>query len=353
MKKITVNASSVYDIFIGENLLKDCGKFIRKVSQAKCAAVVTDDVVDGLYAEKVIKSLAENGYKTAKFVFKNGEASKCEKTLFDVYDFLNKSEITRSDLIIALGGGVVGDLTGFAAATFLRGVDFVQIPTTFLAQIDSSIGGKTAIDLPSGKNLVGAFKQPKLVICDILTLDTLSAEIFSDGMGEAIKYGMIKNSKLFELFENGFWDKHEEEIIFECVSIKKNVVENDEFESGERMLLNFGHTLGHAIEKYFHFTGISHGKAVGIGMCLITQLAEGKNLCKAGTLDRLIHCLQRWKLPTECEISIAELAEFCLSDKKRDGENLNIVICDEVGKSRVIRLSIPEFYRFLGVENGR
>lgn len=192
MKKIAVKASKPYEVLIRQGIIRECGKLVAEVTKTRFVAVVTDDIVDSLYSDTVISSLEESGFRVVKFVFKNGELSKCSETLNRIYDFLAENNITRSDCLIALGGGVVGDITGYAAATYLRGLGFIQIPTTLLAQIDSSVGGKTAIDLPCGKNLVGAFKQPELVICDPLTLKTLSPETVSDGMAEAIKYGMIR-----------------------------------------------------------------------------------------------------------------------------------------------------------------
>ena len=349
MQTITVNASLCYDIYVGRGLLSGCGDTIRSVTKAKKAAIVTDDIVAGLYLDKVVNSLKNSGFEIVTFSFPNGEASKCSRILMEVYDFLVDSEITRSDVIIALGGGVVGELTGFASASYLRGVDFVQIPTTLLAQVDSSVGGKTAIDLPSGKNLVGAFKQPKCVICDIDVLSTLSNEFFADGMGEVIKYGMIKSASLFQKLSNENIHDCLEDVIAECISIKRDVVEADEFDKGDRMLLNFGHTLGHAIEKYFNFTGISHGKAIGVGMSVFTGLAEQKNLCKAGTLDRLNACLKKYALPISVEPSIGELAKFCLSDKKRESDFINIVLCKDIGESYFTKISIADFYKFLNI----
>ena len=350
MHTITVNVSTSYDILIGKDILKNTGELVRNVSKAKKAAIITDDIVAELYLKTVINSLELNGFKTSSFVFPNGEASKCTSTLLEVYNFLVNEEITRSDIIIALGGGVVGDLTGYASATYLRGVDFVQIPTTLLAQVDSSVGGKTAIDLESGKNLVGAFKQPICVICDTCTLNTLSDEIFADGMGEVIKYGMIKSKNLFDVLSNNNTAENMEEIIKECISIKRDVVEADEFDKGERMLLNFGHTIGHSIEKYYNFTGISHGKAVAIGMYLITELAVQKGICKKETLYELNSCLVKYGLPTATEPSLSDLSKLCLNDKKRENQNINIIICKGVGESYIHNMSIDEFYNFLNVK---
>lgn len=340
MQRIHVNTSNPYDILIGSSMLEDCGVFVKEVTKASKIALVTDDIVDSLYSKKVMDSLEKSGFNVIKFVFPNGEASKCFKTLNNLYDFLAINEITRSDCLIALGGGVVGDLTGYASATFLRGIDFIQIPTTLLAQVDSSIGGKTAIDIPAGKNLVGAFKQPLAVICDISTLSSLKPEFFSDGMGEVVKYAMIRSHELFDiLFEKDIKDNLED-VICRCIDIKRQIVENDEFDKGERMLLNFGHTFGHAIEKIQNFTGLSHGSAVSAGMCIITELAIKQGLCNDDTYTKLKDCLKKYNLPISVDIPYEELAKHCINDKKRDADNINLVISTEIGKSELRKVPI-------------
>ncbi|MFA5658512.1 MAG: 3-dehydroquinate synthase, partial [Oscillospiraceae bacterium] len=282
MKTLTVRVKPEYEIYIGSGVLKSCGEIIAKKVKGKKAVIVTDDIVSDLYAKSVALSLNEQGVKTDIFVFENGEHSKSHEILIKLYDYLSEKQMTRSDFLVALGGGVVGDLTGFAAATYLRGLEVVQLPTTLLAMTDSSIGGKTAVNIKSGKNLVGAFKQPACVICDTNTLKTLSDEIFTDGMSEVIKYGMIKDAALFELLNKKADDTDIEQVILKCAEIKKTVVESDEFDKGERMLLNFGHTLGHAIEKYYNYNGISHGKAVAVGMCMMSYYTEKAGLTQKG-----------------------------------------------------------------------
>lgn len=349
-RKITVNASGSYEIIIGNGLIEKTAEYIKNVTKAKNFAVITDDTVDSFYGEKVCKSISDAGFGVCKFVFPHGEASKCSDTLLKIYSFLCKNHITRTDCLIALGGGVVGDITGYAAATFLRGLDFIQIPTTLLAQVDSSVGGKTAIDLPEGKNLVGAFKQPKLVLCDTDTLDTLPEEFLIDGMGEVVKYGMIKSAELFEILEtrniNNIKDIADD-IIERCVSIKRDVVEADEFDKGERMLLNFGHTLAHSIEQYYNYTGITHGTAVAVGMRMITRIAENKGQVEKGTTDRLIRCLDRYRLNAEIKPQVSELAAACLNDKKREGGSINYIICPNVGSSCTKKTTVDEFMKFL------
>lgn len=353
LKKITVTASGIYDVLIGGGLLRYCGGYIQNVTNAEKLAVITDDTVDGLYGNVVTEALESEGYTVCKYVFPHGEQSKSPETLAEIWNFLCKNNISRSDCLVALGGGVVGDITGFAAATYLRGIDFVQLPTTLLAQVDSSVGGKTAVDLAGGKNLVGAFKQPKLVLCDTDTLETLSDEIFIDGMGEVIKYGMIKSEALFSELEQYTVDSLRkskdalDDIIAQCVTIKRDVVEADEFDTGERMLLNFGHTLGHSIEQHYNYTGITHGKAVSVGMKMITAVAERNGMAETGTHARLKNCLDYYNLDIDVEPTLTQLAGACLNDKKRFGDSINIIICCDIGASMIKKMPVEAFFAML------
>lgn len=342
MKKISVKTSSPYEVIIERGSIARCGEYISQVTKTRKAAVITDDTVGGLYADTVLASLKNSGFEVTAFTFPHGEQSKCLSVLGDIFDFLCESGLTRSDILIALGGGVVGDITGFAAACYLRGVDFVQIPTTLLAQVDSSVGGKTAIDIKGGKNLVGAFKQPALVICDSDTLKTLPQETLSDGMAEVIKYGMIRDEKLFELLEAHDMtniDTVMDEVVYTCIDIKRDVVEHDEFDRGERMILNFGHTLGHALEGWHHYTDYTHGMGVAAGMCLITdkfapQLSE-----------RLKRCISAYKLPTGTDIPMSELLPFCSKDKKREFSSISYIVCETVGKAEIRKTTVADFER--------
>ena len=237
-------------------------------------------------------------------------------------------------------------ITGFAAATFLRGLEYIQIPTTLLAQVDSSVGGKTAIDLPCGKNLVGAFKQPACVICDPDVLSTLSETILSDGMAEAIKYGMIRDNRLFELIASHNIKNISEiidDVVYTSISIKRDVVENDEFDTGERMILNFGHTLGHAIESYYNYEKYTHGSAVAIGMCMITEKTGDKKI-----LDKLKKCVTAYNLPVKSDAPIHELLKLCSNDKKRESGNINYIICPDIGKAIIEKITIAEFENLMG-----
>ena len=352
MDIVTVNASKRYNILISDTFFSDFGAHIAQTVKSRHAAVVTDDNVDKEYGDIIIDSLQAAGIKAVKFVFPHGESSKCHDTLLKLYDFLAENSFTRSDMLVALGGGVTGDLTGYAAATYMRGIDFVQIPTSLLAMVDSSVGGKTAVNINSGKNLVGAFYQPSLVVADTSTLKTLPDEFFIDGMAEVIKYGMIKSPEVFEMTEklnDSNADFTISDVIRECVSIKAQVVENDERESGERRLLNFGHTLGHAIEKYHNFSGITHGAAVAIGMSVFTHIAEQKGMCIKGTADKLDAVLKYHKLPTTTDAPMDILFKYSLGDKKRNSKGIDIVICSDIGKSSVVRMSVEEYADFLGV----
>lgn len=344
MKKISIQTSHPYEVIIERGGLKKSGEYIASVTASRKAAIITDDIVEKLHLQTVLDSMKTAGFECSVYSFPNGEQSKCLSNLGKIYDFLCDSNITRSDIVVALGGGVVGDITGFAAASYLRGVEFVQIPTTLLSQVDSSVGGKTAIDIPGGKNLVGAFKQPALVICDSDALKTLPKEILSEGMGECIKYGMIRDEKLFELMESHDLDTLDEimdEMVYTCVDIKRQVVENDEFDRGERMILNFGHTLGHALEGWHNYTDYAHGAGVAAGMCMITdRLAPQLS-------ERLKKCVEAYKLPTGSDIPMSELLPFCVKDKKNEAKNINYIICNEIGKAEIVKVPFSEFCRLM------
>ncbi len=341
MKTIRVNTQTPYDVLVERGILGRCGEYIAPLLKGRKCAVITDDNVDALYADKVLSSLEANGISAVKFVFPHGESSKNAQTLLDIYAFLCENEITRSDCLIALGGGVVGDITGFAAATFLRGMQYVQIPTTLLAQVDSSVGGKTAIDLAQGKNLVGAFKQPAVVLCDPDALSTLPELFLADGMGEVIKYGMIRDAELFDTLcglDLSTVQAQFDEIIPTCIAIKRDVVEHDPFDHGERMILNFGHTLAHAIETYYHYETYTHGSAVAAGMCMMTK--------QCGTAEqyaKLCACCESYKLPTTVDAPLADLIPLCSGDKKRAGGNLRYVVCEPTGNAEIRTVTLQEF----------
>ena len=350
MTTIHVPVQKAYDVLIERGILSKCGEIIRDLTGSSTCAIITDDNVDKLYAAQLTATLEAAGLRVVKFVFPHGESSKCAATLMRIYSFLCENDITRSDCLVALGGGVTGDMTGFAAATFLRGLHYVQIPTSLLAQVDSSVGGKTAIDLPEGKNLVGAFYQPDIVLCDPDTLNTLPREFLIDGMGEVVKYGMIADAKLFDLLCKLDLDTvsaHFDEIIPACVGIKRDVVAEDEHDTGLRMILNFGHTLGHAIEAYYHYETYSHGCAVALGMCLMTRF-HGQD----EGYERLKACCERYSLPTEIEVEdFSHLIDLCSHDKKRKGGAIRYIVCDPIGKAQIMTKSFAEFRQIFGLED--
>lgn len=347
MKKITIGTGRPYEVIIEAGLLPQCGKLTAGVVSAKKAVIVTDDAVGELYGETAMESYKNAGFSVELFTFPRGEQSKSHEVLLNLYNFLAACGVTRSDIIVALGGGVVGDLAGFAAATYQRGIDFIQIPTTLLAQVDSSVGGKTAVNISAGKNLVGAFHQPLLVICDTKTLDTLSDEIFSDGMGEVVKYGAIRSKSLFTKLKNGNVRSDMSEIIAECIRIKADIVRADEFDKGERMLLNFGHTIGHAIEKYCNFGGISHGKAVAVGMAYISKKAEEKGMISAGTASEITACLKMNGLPCSVDIPEQILYEYSLGDKKRSADGISVILAEKIGQSVIKKMTTEEYRDFI------
>lgn len=341
-KTIRVNASGEYDVIIGRDLLKRAGELIQNVITPCKIAIITDDTVNQLYADIVEKSLIEKGFSVVKYVFAHGEESKNLQTYTNILNFLAENELTRTDALVALGGGVTGDMAGFSASTYLRGIKYVQIPTTLLAQIDSSVGGKTAIDLPHGKNLVGAFCQPKLVICDVDTLSTLSNEIFVDGMGETVKYALL-DKKVFDLV-SGDYDILD--LIYFCVDYKRRVVEQDEFESGLRKLLNLGHTPAHGIERLSNYT-IPHGKAVAMGLEIILR-----NSLKHGYIDnddyaKMLNVIKKGVGEVACPYSVNEICSASLTDKKRSGDMITLVMVYGIEDCRLVKVNVNELWGYL------
>lgn len=346
MESVTVGASKKYEVIIGSGILRDCGELIARVKAPCLACIVTDDIVDGLYAGTVEESLRSAGFSVVKHVFPNGEQSKCLECYGRLLDVLAAEGVTRTDLIVALGGGVCGDMAGFAAATYLRGMDYVQIPTTFLAAIDSSVGGKTAIDISAGKNLVGAFHQPIEVICDTETLSTLRPETFADGAAEAIKYGVLSDPEIFDIFSEGRIREELQHVIKRSVEIKSEYVEKDEFDTGLRMYLNLGHTPGHAIEKLSHFS-VTHGHAVATGMVMVADISEKLGFCEAGTAERIRQVLQKNQLPISTSFDAAELGEAALTDKKRRGASIRLILPVRIGECMLYETDaekLPELF---------
>lgn len=337
MKTVRINASRTYDVLIEAGLLGKAGTYLRGLlspSGTRRLVIVTDDRVSALWGDRCEDSLREAGFLTERFVFPHGEASKNMHTLSDLLEFLARIPLTRTDALVALGGGVTGDLTGFAAAVYLRGIPYIQIPTTLLAAVDSSVGGKTAVDLAAGKNLAGCFWQPSLVLCDTDTLSTLPPETFSDGCAEVIKYGMISDPALLELLEQTELNFPREDVIAACVADKRDAVEADETDRGVRRLLNFGHTAGHAIELQSEFS-VSHGQAVAMGMALVTRAAAKEGICPDTLPTRLERLLARFGLPTDCptgeQYSPERLVVAAAADKKRTGDEVALILPTVLG----------------------
>lgn len=326
-----------YPIIIEKGLINNIHEKISKIYKGKKIFILTDDNVNMFYGNILIDNLKSAGYDVKLMELPHGESSKSFNTLPSIYNEMLDFKLTRSDLVITLGGGVIGDIGGFAASTYLRGIKFIQVPTSLLAQVDSSVGGKVAVDLEKGKNLVGSFYHPIAVYIDPNVLNTLTDEFFQDGMAEVIKYGCIKDKDFFNLL-NGLNNKDEvmdkiEKIIYKCCYIKKLTVEKDEKDTGERMLLNFGHTLGHAIEQYYNYSKYTHGAAVAMGMYEITKISEEKGFTKKGTADQIKEILIKNNLPYKMDVKIENILKGIELDKKNLGKDLNLILIKEIGKA--------------------
>ncbi len=336
MKELTVKIQPAYRILIGRGLLKELGALLPR--RYDRIALLSDDSVFALYGQDVTAALRSTGAEVVCCTFPHGEASKTPQTLLQLVGFLAENALTRSDLVVALGGGVTGDISGFASAIYLRGIDCIQIPTSLLAMVDSSVGGKTGVDLPQGKNLMGVFSQPRLVVCDPDALQTLPEEEFRNGIGEVIKYGAIADRLLFGSLESGTISDPEE-LIYRCLTIKKRTVEEDADDRGIRQILNFGHTLGHGIERLSNFR-IAHGQAVAMGMCRITRWAERRGLSPLGTAAQLERAVSAFGMETDCPFGGRELFEAALYDKKRRGSRLTLVLLKELGSCYLYELDL-------------
>ena len=341
MMKMMVNLKDrSYPICIQKGILKSAHEKIKEIYQGKKIMIISDDQVYHYYGE-LLTNVLQQDFEVGHVIVPHGEQSKRFDMLPQLYQACLDFQLTRTDLIVALGGGVIGDMAGFVASSYLRGVKLVQIPTSLLAQVDSSVGGKVAVDLPEGKNLVGAFYHPWMVLIDPETLKTLEPRFIHDGMGEVIKYGCIKDKSLFEKLESyqNFEELYEniDEIIYNCVDIKRDVVEKDQFDFGDRLLLNFGHTYGHAIEQYYHYERYSHGEAVSIGMYQISQISEKENMTKPETSERIKNILTQYSLPFECRVETKDLMKAISLDKKNINNSLSLVLLKEIGDSYVYK----------------
>ena len=343
MEIIKVNASKEYEVVIGGGILSTLGERCLSLFGKSRAVIVTDSNVAPLWLGKVKVSFEGAGIDTVEFIFPAGEDSKSKETLFEFLEFAAKNRITRNDFAVALGGGVTGDMTGLAASLYLRGIPFVQVPTTLLAAVDSSVGGKTAVNLAAGKNLVGAFYQPSLVLCDTDTLSTLPASEFANGMAEVIKYGVIFDKDLFDKVQGGDVKSDIEKIIARCVELKRDVVAKDEFDNGERQLLNFGHTMAHSIEKCSDFE-IAHGSAVAIGMVISANASAKLGWSAEDCTEAIIEANKNNGLPIECDFTATDLADAALSDKKRTGGTINFVVPEVMGRCVLKKIPVETLY---------
>ena len=341
IRTIQVHTAPAYEVSIGGGLLHTCGQHLQEVLAPCPLAVITDSTVAPFYLEIVSASLRTAGFTVSSYVFPAGEANKNLSTFSDILEFLAENRLTRTDCIVALGGGVPGDMAGFAAASYLRGIRCVQMPTTLLSAVDSSVGGKTAIDLKAGKNLAGAFLQPTAVLCDTDCLSTLPADVFADGAAEAIKTGVLSDESLFSLFETGHLETAPAEVIARCVAYKAGVVERDEKEQNERRLLNLGHTIGHAIEKCSSYT-IPHGHAVAAGLAIIARAAERLGWTQEPIAERIAACLAKNGLPTNTDYSAEALAHAASADKKRAGSAITLVIPKKIGVCELKKVPVTE-----------
>ena len=362
MKKLRVGlGKNSYDILIGENYAKDFPKYIKEIYSGKKLFVITDSNVNEIY--KNIYEKMFGGFDYTVYVLKAGEKNKHIGIMPEIYSAMVEAGVKRKDLVVAFGGGVVGDIAGFAAASFLRGISFIQIPTTIVSQVDSSVGGKVGVDLPEGKNLVGAFHQPKLVLIDNCFLNTLTDRYFYDGFGEIVKYGCIYDKKFFdrlvEIVEKVGVSQDDEnyikklrehlmkyvnELVYRSCEIKKEVVEKDEKESNLRMILNFGHTIGHAIEQFTNYEKYSHGEAISAGMVDITKIGEKKGFTKEGEAVKIAKLLKALNLPTEIEYPKDEIAKIMKRDKKSTSDGINFVILKEIGEVEIMKIGAEEIF---------
>ena len=348
MKIVNVNTGKPYQVVIGDGIRRNVGKTLLELA-GKCdvkAAVITDTTVEKLFLDDVVASLKSAGIECVIYSFAPGENSKTLDTFGNIVEFLAANHLTRSDFVVALGGGIPGDVAGFAASAFLRGVRFVQLPTTLLAAVDSSVGGKTAVNLGAGKNLCGAFYQPGIVLCDPETLKTLPKQEFACGAAEVVKYGMISDPELFAALEKGALDSDVAGVIARSVEIKAEFVSEDEFDRGRRQILNFGHTWGHAVEKCSKYS-IQHGEAVAIGMVKMTKVAAKKGFCPSELPERLVKLLEFLQLPTATDIPDEQLLGALLSDKKRSGNKINLVLPRKLGECFLHTVDVGEIAGFL------
>lgn len=338
MKTVRVSLSRPYDVLIGRGILSQLGALLSP-ADGSAAFVVTDENVAPLYLGQAVKSLKASGFSVGSISVPAGEVSKSMEYYVNLLDMFAMKHLTRTDRVIALGGGVVGDLAGFAAATYLRGLSFVQVPTSLLAMVDASVGGKNGINRPGGKNQVGTIRQPELVLCDPDLLETLPGEEFLSGCGEIIKTAVLFDPELFALLEEQGPDFDREEVIFRCVQWKRDMVLKDELDQGPRHLLNLGHTIGHALEELSDFT-LPHGYAVSIGISMLARAFSPD-------AERIIRCFRKFGLPTDQSFPADLLAKAALSDKKRQGNSITLAVPHKIGRCTLETYPVAELEKII------
>ncbi|CDZ75607.1 3-dehydroquinate synthase [Peptoniphilus sp. ING2-D1G] len=355
MTKVQINTGFSYSVLIEKGLFQKIGPLLKNEIKGK-ALVLTDERVGNLYADLILKQLKESEIQGDIYRVKEGEDSKSLCVYGEILEYMAANNYHRNDTLISLGGGVIGDLGGFVAATFQRGMEYIQMPTSLLAAVDSSVGGKTALNLREGKNLVGAFKQPLAVYCDPEVFKSMERERFADGVAESIKYGILFDRDLFNLFKSPLTKEDErlEELVEKAVKHKAEVVARDEFEKDERKLLNLGHTIGHSIERASGFK-ITHGHAVAIGMAVMAKACSKRQILKETERDEILEVLKKNDLPTDTSFSVEVLFEHIYKDKKSDGKNITIVEIEEIGKCRLKKIPLLSFKEYIeeGIDDCR
>ena len=350
MRKLHVNlGENSYDILFGSNLLKNLPEYIKRVYKGKKLFIITDNNVEKYYRKQMEELLKD--YDFTFYILEAGEKSKTLENVSKIYKAMINAALSRDDLVVAFGGGVTGDIAGFADATNMRGVPFIQIPTTLLSQVDSSVGGKVGVDLEERKNLVGAFNQPKIVLIDSSVLKTLTDRYFFDGLAEVVKYGCIYDEELFSLLE-GLKSREEvmehiEDILYRSCDIKREVVEEDEKEHGLRMILNFGHTVGHGLEQYYNYEKYTHGEAVSLGMAEILETGEIEGITEKGSFERTKKLLEQFHLPVEDKYNREDVLKIMKRDKKNKKGEVNFVMIEKIGKCKIVKISEDKMYDFL------
>lgn len=346
MNTISVQTSNSYNVLVGNGILVHIGEYASSLFSDCKAIIISDSNVWPLYGNVVKNSLSSCGFEVAEHVISPGEKHKNLTTYAEILNFLARIPVSRNDVIIALGGGIVGDLAGFVAATYMRGIGYIQVPTTLLAMVDSSVGGKTAIDLPGGKNLIGAFYAPKLVVCDIDTLNTLPQEFFRDGCAEIIKYGVLYDSELIAHLSVEGMSFDRKIVITKCIALKCNAVEADEYDNGVRQMLNLGHTFGHAIETLSGYSQ-SHGCAISTGMAIVARAASKAGYCSSKTAEDIVNVLQIMGLPVQTAFTAQQLYAAACLDKKRRSDTINLILPHYIGSCSIEPMPICQLASFI------